>query len=174
MPGDTKIKRNAHLKGWFDVDEPTVLHKTRWQARAARKAKKAGLQVAYTKAPQPKVTSGYIQAAKGTSTTHATITVSGIHDFIQSVTKPKLTSLQSKLLNRLHNSQNVNYNDAEFIVTHFGYNAAASYGHMRVAGATHDEAYLVVSLNNPHVSVTYGLLRAQGEDHISALREAIK
>lgn len=89
------------------------------------------------------------------------------------VTGPTLTSLQTRLLNRMTQLQGVDADDALDVITSNGYNKAASYGHMRAAGANHSEALYVIGLNAPDVSLAYGLARFAGEDHTEALKEAL-
>lgn len=151
MPGDTKIKQCP--SGWFDVDHPTVFHPTRWQARDARRG----------------VIRPIIQTAPKTYV--ATVT--------QTVTRPTtvpsmLHGLQQRLYDRLTTQQGVTPADAYDVITSNGYNAAASYGHMREAGANHSEATFVISIGAPDLSVAYGLARASGYNHTGALQKALR
>lgn len=138
MP-DTKIEKWA--TGWVDVDVPGEVHRTRAEARAARRARKQG-----------RVT------AKG-----------------QLLLLPvsRLTSLPRGLENKLRSQLTVrgvaDVQIDEMLASGLGYNAIASYGHMRQAGATHDEAKEVVERGEPHVSLNYGHARAAGLDHDAAL-----
>ena len=83
----------------------------------------------------------------------------------------KTTSLQDRAKARL---QFLGVADADIdqIVPYFGYNASVSYGHMRAAGATHDEALEVISYGFPDVSLEYGKVRGRGMNHADALSVA--
>lgn len=80
----------------------------------------------------------------------------------------KTTSLQDRARIRLR-FLGVDDTDIEKIVPFFGYNASVSYGHMRVAGATHDEALEVIGYGFPDVSLEYGKKRQSGMNHADAL-----
>jgi hypothetical protein len=154
MP-DTKILRKD--SGWIDTDVPNVIHRVRREARDARRANRV-----VNKA----ITNVNISSWKPTG--HATVTgVSVTH------LNSTLTGLQQKLYDRLTNKQGVDTDDALDVILNNGYNKAASYGHMREAGATDAEARIVISLNEPQVSLDYGLHRGMGYDHIDALKEAL-
>lgn len=84
-----------------------------------------------------------------------------------------LTGLQDRLLTRLTQRQGVARDEALAVIKNNGYNKAASYGHMREAGANHSEATIVVDLELPDVSLAYGIARSSGEDHSAALRKAL-
>ncbi len=92
---------------------------------------------------------------------------------VASQRKTGLSSLQQRLYDRLTTQQGVTVSDAYDVVTSYGYNAAASYGHMREAGATHEDALTVIDLGLPSVSVEYGQHRAAGYDHADALGFAL-
>lgn len=159
MPGDTKIKRVFHQghNGWVDVDNPSTIHAYRWQARDARRGTgsvqrgKSRIANRSTTAPQNKPTTPIV-----------------------GVVTPPLTSLQVRLMDRLTTRQGVTYADAKSVIETHGYNATASYGHMREAGATHFEALTVINLDVPDYSFAYGMARAAGLDHAGALSEALK
>ncbi len=150
----TQITRTS--SGWVDNDDPTVLHPNR---RTAREARRKSLYY------QGKT--GHLRSLKSkpTSTTAPTFTVT------QPLTG--LTGLQRRLYDRLIYQQGVTTTEAYFVVTKRGYNAAASYGHMREAGANHSEALSVIDLGSPNVSRAYGQHRAVGFTHTDALRDAI-
>lgn len=148
MPGETKIFKNT--SGWYNVEKPGVYHATRDAARAARKATIVG------------------------TTATATAPTSTPTPIKHPQTGMTMTGLQQRLFDRLTQRQGVDTLDALFVVTSNGYNAAASYGHMREAGATHAEALAVIWLDSPTVSVSYGRLRAAGNDHTSAYKEALR
>ncbi len=84
-------------------------------------------------------------------------------------TPSPFNSLQLKLLRRLTGKQGVPVAEAVEIVHDYGHNTAASYGHMRAAGATHDEAKAVIAHCDPDLSLRYGQRRAQGLSHTGAL-----
>lgn len=157
MP-DTKISKTAN--GWIDKDDPTTFYRVRRLARDARRAKRVN------QTPQPKV----VQAPK--------VTKFSVFSTKNSVTgvptgSAQLTGLQDKLYTRLTKSQGVDPADALSIITSNGYNKAASYGHMRAAGATHAEAEIVINLDNPDISLAYGKARGVGESHTNALSSAL-
>ena len=85
---------------------------------------------------------------------------------------PPMTGLQRKLFSRLTTEQGVSSEDAKLVVTTLTYNKAASYGYMRAAGATHDEAYSVVERGVPALSINYSKLRAAGNSHDMAVKLA--
>lgn len=151
MPGDTKIKPAPGAQsGWVDVDSPTYVYASRRQARDARRARLAG-----TTAPQ---------------------TVTAAVQPVSQPTQPDTSGysgLTARLYDRLTTRQGVSDSEARAVLSQYGYNASASYGHMREAGATHFEALLVVALGSPAISVTYGRERAAGSDHTSALTDAL-
>jgi hypothetical protein len=152
MP-DTAVLRTP--AGWIDRDQPGQAFKTRREARRARKAKRfytRPLPVQATSASGPAVTSSAFQL---TTPAHA-----------------GLSRLQQRLYDRLTGGQGVTAADAFDVVTSMGYNKAASYGHMRAAGATHGEAVEVVDLEDPDYSLAYGRFRAAGNGHDRALRLA--
>lgn len=157
MPGDTKIKQNSFGQ-WFDVDNPSVTHKTRREARAARRG---SLPSQIASVPR-QITS---TAASATNTT-LTLTVP---PKTPSLAYPTLSSLQNRLIDRLTSRQGVSLAEALWVVVNNGYNKAASYGHMREAGATHTEAVSVIDRGDPDLSYAYGLARAGGFDHDEAI-----
>jgi hypothetical protein len=152
MPGETKIFKST--SGWYDVDNPTVFHPTRDICRLARKADRKVLPTAIGTITMPVYASPPAVTVKTRPAT------------------PSLTSLQNRLMDRLTLQQGVGEFDALAVITTFGHNAAASYGHMRAAGATHNEALDVISLGVPDLSLAYGLARFAGLDHADALKEA--
>jgi hypothetical protein len=145
MPGETKIFKNS--SGWYDVDNPGVYHATRALCRDARKS---NLLTKVTPAPRSVPTA------------------------ITSPVGPGLTSLQIRLLNRLTQRQGVSLVEARNVITNNGHNKAASYGHMRQAGANHCEALQVIDLDSPAISVAYGRARAAGYNHVGALAKALR
>lgn len=161
MPGDTKVKRTA--QGWVDVDEPSKFYNVRRLARLARRMKRLGQQVGGTNGVFP------IRARQPQTVTRQVTAVG----YTQPGNAPSMSTLQQRLYNRLTQTQNVDHDDALDMVLNNGYNKAASYGHMRAAGANHSEAKLVVDMNDPDVSLDYGKLRAQRFDHTSALTAAL-
>lgn len=156
MPGDTKIKRASGYPsgGWIDVDNPTVVHDARWKARAARRG-----SLPSTVTSLPRVTQNIVAPTPPAATPSVT-------------SLSPLTGLQQRLVNRLTTWQGVSLPEALVVVNSYGYNAAASYGHMREAGATHAEAVEVINRDDPDASLVYGKARAAGHDHVSALRLA--
>lgn len=148
MP-DTTILRTPD--GWIDRDAPTVFYKTRWMARDARR----------TNHPS---TNRKARAVHQSTRVAKPVTV-------PSAMMP--VDLQRKLRDRLVNVQTVDAVDADFMVNNFTYNMAASYGHMRAAGANHHEALQVISLRTPEISREYGERRAQGYSHSDALTMAL-
>lgn len=147
MPGETKIFKNS--SGWYDVDNPSVYYPTRALCRDARRGTSvATLPKRVMSVPSSVATS---QPQNGSL----------------------LTGLQLRLLDRLTYQQGVDLADAMSVILVNGYNKAASYGHMRDAGANHSEALAVINLDSPAVSVAYGRARANGLDHTSALKEAL-
>lgn len=157
MPGDTKVHQTN--QGWIDDDNPNTHYSARRLARDARR--KARGDTTTTTKQTVKVKTHTVVGFKHSTT--------GIPAGNQT-----LTSLQEKLLKRMTDKQNVQEADAIDIITSNGYNKAASYGHMRAAGATHAEATIVIGLSSPDVSVAYGKARANGLNHILALSEALK
>lgn len=151
MPGDTKIKRTA--QGWIDTDVPSTYHRCRRLARDARRASRATVSTAVTGVVVPKVV----------VPTYTVTTPTG----------SSLTGLQQRLYDRLTQQQGVSAADAFDVITSHGYNAAASYGHMREAGANHSEAKIVIDLGSPAVSLAYGQRRATGYNHAWALQRAL-
>lgn len=157
MPGDTKIKKTTN--GWIDVDRPTIYHSVRREARDARRKRVQYYAfrgvvppiVAVPPAPTAPVFSGSVVPPINVG----------------------LTSLQQRLYDRLTQRQGVTAADAYDVIKNNGYNKAASYGHMREAGANHSEAEIVIDIGVPAVSVAYGLARASGKDHTAALKEAL-
>lgn len=154
MPGDTKIKQTP--QGWIDIDNPTTFHPSRRLARLARRG---------TTATAPTTTSAPTRSAKIKPIDTQSLSSDGI---------TLLSSLQMRLVDRLVNQQGVDLSDAMDVVTSNGYNKAASYGHMRSAGATHHEAQIVIDLDSPDVSVAYGRARANGYNHTGALQKALR
>lgn len=154
MPGETKIFKNS--SGWYDVDNPTVFHPTRERCRDARKAARK------------------VIPASGTFTTTLPKPVTPVVSVQARPATPSLSSLQNRLMDRLTLNQGVGQFDALAVITTFGHNAAASYGHMRAAGATHNEALSVISLGDPDLSLAYGLAREDGLDHDLSLNAALR
>jgi len=156
MPGDTKIKRVFHqgATGWVDVDAPATIYPARRVARDARRNRLNGrLSFSPPSAQRmPTFTATTVQPASPTP----------------------LSGLQNRLLDRLTTFQGVTTDEAMDVITAHGYNASASYGHMRFAGATHHEALIVIGLDSPDVSLAYGMARARGVDHADSLREALR
>lgn len=164
MP-DTKIKREP--QGWIDVDKPNTFYRVRREARAARRADRIAASHNMTARKWISTTTPLkVVGLTAKKTKAVTIIDSGDSD--------KLTSLQERLLERLTKTQGVAEDDALEIIKNNGYNKAASYGHMRAAGATHSEAKIVIALSEPTVSLAYGKNRAQGYTHTDALREALQ
>lgn len=157
MPGETKIKRCP--QGWFDVDHPTTFYRTRAEVRDVRRSGASSLPSRVAAVPRtatvPNVTVINVNVSPGATT-------------------DDLTSLEYRLFDRLIYDQGVSETDALSIITNNGYNAAASYGHMRAAGANHFEAEFVIGLGSPDASLAYGQARANGLDHIDALKEALR
>ena len=146
MPGDTKIKRVpvGNDYKWIDVDVPSNFYDARWQARDARRG-----AVAHHARPRTYAVSTPPASPTG------------------------LTSLQQRLYDRLTATQGVSASDAHDVITSHGYNAAASYGYMRAAGATNEEALAIIDRGNPQVSLTYGRLREVGHNHAASLATAL-
>jgi hypothetical protein len=159
MPGETKIFKNS--SGWYDVDNPTVYYSTREQARDVRRGRGKTL----TSRP-----SALDTVKADLDKTRQALTVTPQPDSADSA----LTSLQVRLLGRLTQRQGVDLLDALNVITSYGYNAAASYGHMRESGATHDEAIEVIDLDSPDVSLAYGLSRGAGYNHTYSLQRAFR
>lgn len=132
--------------GWIDTDVPNVFYASRRLARDARRNR---------------LGNGHI-AVVGYSSSNNLPAGGAV-----------LNQLQTKLYDRLTQRQGVDVADAVDVITNNGYNKAASYGHMREAGATHSEANIVISLDSPYVSLTYGRLRSRGYDHTPALQRAL-
>lgn len=153
MPGETKIFKDS--SGWYDVDKPGVYYTTRAFCRDARRGGLPSRALSVPRSPSP------------ISVTVQNITTSPVDG-------SPLTSLQQRLLDRLIQSQGVSINDALAVVSTNGYNKAASYGHMREAGANHAEALVVIGLDSPDISVAYGKARAVGEEHTDALMVALR
>ncbi len=170
MP-DTKIRKT--LQGWIDVDNPATVYPVRRLARNARRTYlvQAGLYKKPVRQTQP-VTA---RAIKVNTVTTATVLGYQPGPGQQQATLT-LTGLHKKLYDRLTNDQGVSATDAMEVLTdpHNGYNKCASYGHMREAGANHAEAKIVIALDNPTVSMSYGISRAQGMNHTDALNKALK
>lgn len=144
MPGDTKIKPAPNAQsGWIDVDNPSFIYGSRRLARDARRARLSGTAPAYNVTLPNSVTSVPRQTSGP-------------------------TGLRARLFDRLTTQQGASESEASYVLANFGYNASASYGHMRAAGATHTEAVLVISLGSPAASLTYGQARAAGVDHNDA------
>jgi hypothetical protein len=80
----------------------------------------------------------------------------------------QMTSLRRRAFHRLTRDFRIDTVAASIAVSAFGYNAAVSYGHLRQAGATHNEAMEVISKGDPKFSLRYGELRAAGEAHVNA------
>jgi hypothetical protein len=150
MPGETKIFKNH--SGWYDVDNPGVYHATREECRQARK----GHVPASTAAVRPSLNTN---AVADTNVPDTALT--------------GLTGLQQRLLIRLTSSQGVSQSEALEVIRQNGYNKAASYGHMRAAGAGHFEALQVIYIGSPTVSLSYGKAREDGFNHVDALTKAL-
>lgn len=151
MP-DTKIMR-ARTGEWIDIDNPAKGYPSRRLARDARR--------------QYLISTGW-NPPKRKPVIKARAPLNPVVNLDLG-----LTDLQSKLLRRMTLDQGVLRSDAVEILAEFGYNASASYGHMRHAGANHTEAKSVISMLNPDISVTYGKARAQGKNHTDALDIAL-
>ena len=163
MP-DTKIAKTD--AGWVDKDQPDIYHPVRREARAARRAARS--------------IHGFFKGSKSAPKT-TNVTVLGMKDAVtqQPAGQIMLSGFDQKLYNRLTARHGVPADDALEIVSdviahRIGYNQAASYGHMREAGATHSEASIVICLGSPAISLAYGLARANGINHTDALAEALK
>lgn len=156
MPGDTKISKTVN--GWIDNDNPGVFYPVRRLAREARRLAR-GVTTTTTRARRPRPIGqprpSTVAVGPGATTTPVT-----------------LTSLQQRLYDRLTGPQGVSAAEAQEVILANGYNKAASYGYMRAAGATHDEAKAVIAYESPTVSLAYGIARAQGKDHNDAFNEA--
>lgn len=151
MPGETKIKQFP--QGWADLDNPNAYWATRELARQARKA------------------------SRGTLVKRQDVTIVQVFTPDQDDNDNTFTtfsSLQQRLFDRLTQQQGVSADDALSVIEANGYNKAASYGHMREAGATHYEALVIIGLNDPATSLGYGQARAAGEDHVDALMGALR
>jgi len=159
MP-DTKIKKT--IDGWCDVDSPNFYP----LRRLARDARRASLLAQGKKLPTKKQVNTMM-------TTNVT-TLGYTPGLGQAPATIQLSALQQKLYDRLTAQQGVTPDDALQIITSNGYNKAASYGHMRAAGANHAEARIVIDLSDPDVSLVYGKQRGYGLDHTEALTEALK
>lgn len=131
--------------GWIDRDVPNVYWSTRREARLARRNRLGKTVPTTTYSTAPK--------------SHQTV--------------PDLTSLQKRLVNRMTILQDVDLVDAVYAVRTWGYNKAASYGHIRAAGATHTEAVSVVERNDPAFSLAYGKERAAGVTHGASYARAL-
>lgn len=155
MPGETKIFKNTN--GWYDVDNPGVYHATRALCRDARKGN---------------------LPSKVTSLPRTTSAIScGTFTTVQAPAGPGLSAfqgLQHRLFVRLTAQQGVTTDEAKDVILNNGYNAAASYGHMREAGANHSEALFVIGIGAPDLSVAYGIARAAGYNHTGALEKAMR
>jgi hypothetical protein len=160
----TQISRTPY--GWVDNDNPTQFYASRRAARAARQASliAQGKTAHLRSISKPK--SQTLTVPKTAPQPLPNVTVIN-------TTVNNLSSLQDRLYDRLTNRQGVSAADAFDVITGNGYNKAASYGHIREAGATHEEALDVVNLELPDVSLAYGLARAAGTDHADALQEAL-
>lgn len=156
MPDTAIVRVNG---GWVDRDNANVTWPTRWRARDARRARLTGKPVVTQQQSKPTQTITFAQLATSASA---------------NTTATTLTSLQFKLFNRLTQSQGVSDADAQHVIENYGYNQAASYGHMRAAGANHFEAVAVIQLQSPEISLEYGKCRAVGSDHTDALACALK
>lgn len=163
MP-DTKIKKTQ--QGWIDTDRPNQFHRVRRLARDARR-------IALAKQPM-----------KGIAPQNAPFLPNNMNTNVvqvgyqpgpgQGTAVAQFVGLQKKLWDRLTMHQGVSPDDALEIITNNSYNKAASYGHMRAAGANHHEAKIVISLNSPDTSLAYGIARAQGMNHVDSLSKALK
>ena len=155
-----KTKITQTPQGWIDDDDPTVFHPNRRAARVARyRALVAKGKTAHLRS-KPSTSANTYKIA-----TPLAPNVTGITN---------LSSLQNRLMDRLTQRQGVALADAMSVITGHGYNAAASYGHMREAGANHNEALIVIDLGSPDVSVAYGRARATGYNHTYALQKALR
>jgi hypothetical protein len=161
MSGDTRLKRTP--QGWVDLDNPTNVYGSRRQARDARRRGSSSISAIVASASA--TTLGQTQTSQAAQALTITPAPGSSDSY--------LTSLQARLLDRLTTRQGVDLTDALSVITSNGYNKAASYGHMRQAGATHDEALAVINLDSPGVSQAYGLHRALGYNHADALRDAV-
>lgn len=161
-----KVQITKTQKGWIDNDDPSTTYPSR---RAARDGRRQALiakgKTAHLRSLKAKPTTAKPDPGTGVSTSNVT-------------TSPNdgslLTSLQQRLLDRMTQRQGVNLNEALQVISVNPYNKAASYGHMRAAGANHAEAVIVINLGNPDVSVSYGKARAAGYNHTYALQRALR
>jgi|SRR5579863_9594807 len=137
MPDTTILKSLLGSRGWFDRDDPTLYFPTRRQARAHRRAR----------------TGGRVIRLRPT-----TVVASG-------PTRPQFDGLQNKLFSRWEDGGTITEAEATEVLTtvytKVGYNAAASYGHIRQY-ADHQEALEVVGYASSSVSNEYSRLRASG------------
>jgi hypothetical protein len=160
MPDTAVLKTPS---GWIDRDSPNQVFRVRREARDYRRGR--------VKFNKPSMVASTPMKTSQTVTT-ATMSVNAGGSI--RTTASTLSHLQRKLYDRLIYRQGVGHDDAIEILTTNGYNKAASYGHMRAAGARHAEAKIVIDLENPDVSVAYGRKRAAGLNHTDALAEALK
>lgn len=176
----TQISKTPN--GWIDNDNPTVFHPSREAAREARRkslyyqgktAHLRSLKVNHGLMSQSWVRSSAGLPATQTTGTPSTSTNSIDTVKVTNVTVDLFTGLEQRLFDRLTQRQGVSQTEATSVIKSNGYNKAASYGHMRAAGAGHFEALFVINLDNPDVSLAYGIARANGDDHTTALREAL-
>lgn len=146
MPDTAIIKTND---GWIDRDAPQVFYPVRRLAREARRSS------------HPRtIKNAKPFKSRFTSTPATTIAA-------------PVDGLKKKLHARFE-TYGIAKADADFVIDSFGYNKAASYGHMRAAGANHSEALNVVALDSPEISLAYGKARARGEGHTAAFAEALR
>lgn len=160
MSGDTRLKQTP--QGWVDLDNPTTTYPSRRLARLGRRRNRSG------STPVATPTATATATTQALSQTSQALTIQPQPDSPDSA----LTSLQVRLLDRMTQWQGVDLVDALSVITSNGYNAAASYGHMREAGATHDEAVEVISKGSADISLAYGLARAAGYNHDYSLQRA--
>lgn len=139
-------------QGWFDRDEPNNFYPTRWQARVARATRKGG------NSASPVTLLNY-------SSNGSVQRTQAVRRTLRSVTP---ATLQDRAVARLR-SMGVAEVEIDSVVNSHGYNASVSYGHIRMAGATHDEALEVISLGFPDTSLSYGQKRFRGLNHTDAL-----
>lgn len=173
MP-DTKIKHTP--QGWIDTDKPHTYWRVRRLARQARRDDRQAAPAVKAAIPQRTRGLGSMQGVPGPIAQMKTnVTAVGYQPGPgQQTVVGVMSGLQQRLLDRLTARQNVTSDDAVEVISNNGYNAAASYGHMREAGANHAEAKIVISLGSQDTSVNYGKGRAAGKSHVDALSEALK
>lgn len=137
-------------EGWFDRDVPNVWHSTRSLARFMRRTRL-----------NTSTSATLLSYNDDGSVTKTQV----VRRTLRSVTP---ATLQERAAARLRSMGVDDVEIAEVVQSH-GYNASVSYGHMRIAGATHDEALEVIALGFPDTSLSYGQKRFRGLNHTDAL-----